>query len=368
MHLKNEKRGSKLTSTIAAASLMALICDLGANTINSSNSETPGKCSFGPGAAIAAKSTDMTVLQKGEFISTGNQLQQFSATISITEKEQGKALTLTFVNGPDNLPAFNWVRVFMNDQTNRNALSKTANGQPTGRMIVNENSFKSINKLDLNATGVMKPGGSYTIVVNGAGLKGAALGWKLTTPPAGVMTVTSISPMTARGGGILTINGSGFAPNASDNTVYIDKTKATVTQAFPTSLQVTVPPNIVPGKYALTVAANNARSSPMQIKVLGAPELTRTDWLAGPCGQVVTIYGKNFSEEPTDNTVCFSGTKAKVTAATTETLTVVVPDFPELQGATAYLNPTPLDVTVTVGTTPAKGKLTFTSAKVGWQQ
>jgi hypothetical protein len=315
-----------------------------------------------------AKATDSTILEHGQFISTNNQMQQFSAVIPVSDKEQGKALTLTFMNGPDNLPAFSWVRVYLNDQTNSSAVSVSANGQPTGRIIVNENSFKTTNKVDLSATGVMKPGGKYTILIRGAGLKGAALGWRLTTPPAGVMSVSSVSPTTPRTGGVLTINGSGFAAAAADNTVYIDKFKATVTQAFPTSLQITVPPNVVPGKYSLTVVSKGTTSNAVPVKVLGMPELTRTDWLAGPCGQTVTIFGKNFSEDAAEDNVFFGGTKAKVTGATTETLTVVVPDFPELQGAPAYINPTPMDITLTVGTTPVKGHLSFTSTKVGWQQ
>ena len=374
VQLKNDRRSHRFLKVTVAATLLSALIDGGAFYIHSSDDRLTGNAigiginTGAAGAAFAAKSTDPTVLQHGQFVSTGNQLQQFSATIPITDKEQGKAITLTFMNGPDNLPAFNWVRVFMNDQTNRSALSKTANGQPTGRMIVNETSFKGSNKVDLNATGVMKPGSTYTIVINGAGLKGAALGWKLTTPPAGVMTVSSVSPVSARGGGTLTINGSGFATNASDNTVYIDKTKATVSQAFPTSLQITVPPSLVPGKYSLTVTSKNTTSNPVQIKVLGMPELLRSDWLAGPCGATVTIFGKNFSDEASENNVFFGGTKAKVTAATPESLTVIVPDIPELQGATSYVTPTQIDITLTVGTTPVKGHLPFTSARVGWQQ
>ncbi len=318
--------------------------------------------------AFAAKSTDSTVLEHGQFISANNQIQQFSATIPVTDKEQGKALTLTFMNGPDNLPAFSWVRVYLNDQTNRNAVSVSANGQPTGKIILNESSFKNTNKVDLNATGVLRPGSTYTILIRGAGLKGAALGWKLTTPPAGVMSVSSIAPTTARPGAALTVNGSGFAASAQDNTVYIDKFKATVAQATPTSLQITVPSSVVPGKYSLTVTSKGTTSNPVPIKVLGIPELLRSDWLAGPCGQVVTIFGKNFSEDPAEDNVFFAGTRAKVSAATTESITATVPDFPDLGGAMAYIQPTPINITVTVGTTPAKGSLPFTSAKVGWQQ
>jgi hypothetical protein len=318
--------------------------------------------------AFAAKSTDPSILQHGQFISANNQIQQFSATIPVSDKEQGKALTLTFLNGPDNLPAFSWVRVYLNDQSNSNALSVSANGQPTGKIIVNETSFKSTNKVDLNATGVMKPGGTYTILIRGAGLRGAALGWKLTTPPAGVMSVSSISPTTARTGSPLSINGSGFAATVQDNTVYIDKFKATVATASPTSLQITVPSSVVPGKYSLTVVSKGTTSNAVPIKVLGMPELLRSDWLAGPCGQTVTIFGKNFSEDPAENNVFFAGTKAKVTAATTESLTVTVPDFPELQGSPAYIQPTPINITLTVGTTQVKGSLPFTSARVGWQQ
>ena len=140
-----------------------------------------------------------------------------------------------------------------------------------------------------------------------------------------------------------------------------------VAQATPTSLQVEVPSNLVPGKYSLQVAVNGSKSSAFPIIVKGTPELTRTDWLAGPCGTNITIFGKNFSETASENTVFFGKTRATVVSSTSETLTVTVPQFPELDGANAYITPTPLELTVSVGTTPAKGHLTFISAKVGWQ-
>ena len=66
-------------------------------------------------------------------------------------------------------------------------------------MIVSEASFPNgLNKVDLNLTGVIKPGATTTLIINGAGLKGAAVGWEMTTPPAGAMQVISVSPTTAR--------------------------------------------------------------------------------------------------------------------------------------------------------------------------
>ncbi len=324
--------------------------------------------SFQAPANSATASTEPKVLQQAKFVSTGNQLQQFIATVNIADADVGRPLTLSFFNGPENAPKFVWVRVFMGDQMNQAAGRPGKPVQPSGRMIVNETSFKTTNRVDLNLTGQVQAGHSTTLVINGAGLKGATIGYVVTTPPPGAMQVTSVSPALARSGGALTISGAGFSSTPANNAVYFNQTKATVTQATATSLQVEVPSKLVAGEYSLVVSVNGIKAAPYGIKVAGMPELTRTDWLAGPCGSMVTIFGKNFSDNAADNTVFFGKTKASVMSASADSITVTVPQFPELDGNTAYMTPTPFDITVTVGTTPAKGHLVFTSAKVGWKE
>ncbi len=331
-------------------------------------------CQFIESSARAAGS-DQSELQSQTYVSSGNQLQQFSTNISLSEKDSSKPLTFTFYNGPSNSPKFSWVRVFLSSQAGRSAGRVGSPGQPTGRLIVSEASFAGgKNEVTLNMTGIIKPGSALTI--NGAGYKGAAIGWRLTTTSAGesggassasTLQITSVAPVIARGGGSLTISGAGFAIKPSENTVLFNKKSATVAQASATSLTVEVPPTITAGKCLLQVLAKGNASNIYTIMAQGAPELTRTDWLAGQSGTTVTIYGKNFSTEASENHVFFGKERAPVLSATSDTLTVTVPFFPELDGALCYVNPTPFDLSLTVGTTPAKGHLTFYSSKVGWQ-
>ena len=319
-------------------------------------------------SSLAAPANDGKVLLQARYQSTGNQLQQFVGNVTIADTDADKPLTLTFMNGPDQSPKFNWVRVFLSDESDRSAGAANKPIQANGRMILNENSFKSTNKVVLPLAGLVRAGRTSRLIITGAGFKGATISWSITTPPVGAMQITSTAPSTARGGGALTINGAGFAPTAAGNAVYFNQTKAKVTQANATALQVEVPSNLVPGKYTIQVAVNGGKCEPFPIVVAGAPELIRTDWQGGPCGTTVRIYGKNFSENAEENTVYFDKAKATVSNATADTLTVIVPQFPELDGSTYFITPKTLDITVNVGTTPAKGHLGFTSARVGWQQ
>jgi hypothetical protein len=321
------------------------------------------KSSFGdtPGGPI--------VLQHAEYTSTaGNLEQQFATAIDLRQKDgtplkdNSVPLTLTFFNGPNNQTKFSWIRVYITDQPVRNMAKP---GRPYGKLVVTEANFKDTAKVEMPATGSLRPG--YTFMINGAGVKGAKFSWEVATPPPGAMQITTLQPIAPRAGGAMSIIGTGFSTIPSQNVVYLNQKQAKVAQATATLLELEVPADLTPGNYSVQVTVKGTKSNVLSAKVKGAPELTRTDWQAGPCGQTVTIYGKNFSEKADENNVFFGKERATVTGATSETLTVTVPQFPELNGANAYLNPTPMDITVSVGTTPAKGRLQFYSARNGWQ-
>ena len=85
---------------------------------------------------------------------------------------------------------------------------------------------------------------------------------------------------------------------------------------------------------ALTVtdssgAANSASTTTTVVPggggELGAPVISSFSPQGGPIGTVVTIHGQNFSTTSSNDIVQFNGTKATVTAATANSLTVTVP-------------------------------------------
>ncbi len=68
------------------------------------------------------------------------------------------------------------------------------------------------------------------------------------------------------------------------------------------------------------------------LHVTAQPNITSVTPSTGPVGTTVTIGGTNFSATPANNTVYFGATKANITAASTNSLTVTVP-----VGATYHL-------------------------------
>ncbi len=354
----------------------------------------------------AADAPEARVIQEANHVSTGSQVQQFSTNIVLPDADKTKPLTLTFINGPEADHKFAWVRVFLGDRASGTTGGAKA-AVSTGRMLINEASLKRSNQVDVNLTGLLK--NTSTLMISGAGYKGATVSWKLTTPgaagastaaapasapaaatnaaastakgatPAAAATpaastakpaaaagagpsITTVSPPIARGSGILEINGAGFSPTAGENVVFFNQTRVAVSKATPTKLAVTVPSSLAPGRYELGVTAKGVKAQPIAITVAGAPHLSHLDVSAGPCGCKVTIFGKNFSETAADNIVFFNKSQATVDAATATSLSVTVPQFPELDGFTSYAQPTNIDVSVSVGSTPAQEHLTFVSA------
>lgn len=311
---------------------------------------------------LAADAPKIETLQEAKYESTGNSIQQFSTSLALKESDKARPLILTFTNGPEGKQKFQWVRVFLSDRPI--APSKTGQPtQPSGRMIVNENSFGKQDSVDVNLTGFVR--GGTTIAVQGAGFKGASLGWKITSPPAGALAVTDVSPKIARGGGTMNITGAGFSANKNDDTVYFEQTKARVTSATTTSIQIevpTVPTNMRPGEHLLTVVVNGAKAPPFKVTAVGPPEITGIVPMGGPCGTEITINGKNFSEVASENTVYFGKCKGTVSGSTPNSITVTVPQFPELDGFPAYQMPTHIQLTVTVGGAPTKAESSFVSA------
>ena len=357
---------------------------------------------FSHPAFAAEDATDARVIQEVSHVSTGNQVQQFSANLAVPDADRTKRLTLTVVNGPGESPKFAWVRVFLGDRSAGTAGGASKPAQ-SGRMIINEASFKGANKVDLNLTGIIK--NSSTLTISGAGYKGATLNWKITTPSTGGTAapaattavapaaaavpakagapaapaapaanpaatgpqIASVNPKVARGSGAIDITGSGFSASASEDLVLFNQTRVSVTKASATSVQVNVPSSLSPGQYNLQVISKGLKTPPFPITVAGTPELAgNLDISAGQCGTKITIFGKNFAETASDNIVYFqspaSKTKATAEGVTKNSLSVTVPQFPELDGFPSYAMATPIDITVVVGTTLASGHATFTSS------
>ncbi|MDC1324729.1 YCF48-related protein [Flavobacteriaceae bacterium] len=143
------------------------------------------------------------------------------------------------------------------------------------------------------------------------------------------LTITEISPASANRGDAVTITGQDFSEIISENVVTFGTIQATVTSASSSSLEVIVPQNAELGSTTVKVSVTS-----IQQETTSAFEVTDTTALSvvsyspsgGSIGAEITIFGANFSDIISENTVSFNGINATISAATTTSLTVVVPN------------------------------------------
>lgn len=150
--------------------------------------------------------------------------------------------------------------------------------------------------------------------------------------------IVSYSTSTAEPGASVVISGSGFSETPADNIISFNGELAEVTAASATSLTATVPARALTGPITLTVAGNDPVTGSVFTVVRPDVSITSIDIDQGSTGDEITITGMGFSDILTDNTVSFPGREAEssvegeVTAATSTSITVIVP-FGAVTGA-----------------------------------
>lgn len=148
--------------------------------------------------------------------------------------------------------------------------------------------------------------------------------------------ITSIQPTSGPPGTLVTINGSGFSTETSNNVVYFNGLEADITSASDSELMATVPDGATSG--AISVKVGNATASGPSFTVESlTPGISSVDPESGLVGVGVTISGMNFSETVSENSITFNGIQAQILNASENELMTQVP-----QGATDG----PIEVTV----------------------
>lgn len=137
-------------------------------------------------------------------------------------------------------------------------------------------------------------------------------------------TIASFSPGEGMTGMSVVITGSNFSATAASNLVKFNGTLATVSAATATSLTVNVPAGASTGKITVQSGTQTATSG-SDFVVLQPIIITGFSPASGGEGTSVVLSGSNFSAVAANNVVKFNGTAAVVTAATSTSLTVVVP-------------------------------------------
>lgn len=142
--------------------------------------------------------------------------------------------------------------------------------------------------------------------------------------------ITGIQPDSGPPGTMVTINGSGFSPEASNNSVSFGGTPAPVNSASESSIETQVPDGLSSGSVQIEVTVSDQTATgPGFMVEQSAPGISSVQPDSGTVGTSVTINGMNFSATASENTIEFNGTQAPVNSAAEDQLTTEVP-----QGAT----------------------------------
>jgi hypothetical protein len=148
------------------------------------------------------------------------------------------------------------------------------------------------------------------------------------TPVAAKPTIENISPTFGKAGDSVSITGVNYSTTASENEVKFNGVAATVKSATATRLIVAAPQTGTTGAITLKVKNSDLTTGPTFTYVQPAT-LTSILPATGKVGDTVIITGTNFSTDPGQNSVKFSGLQGAVPAvvksATTTKLIVTVP-------------------------------------------
>ncbi|MFA5669590.1 MAG: IPT/TIG domain-containing protein [Balneolaceae bacterium] len=142
-------------------------------------------------------------------------------------------------------------------------------------------------------------------------------------------SISKISPTTGVAGTEVTITGTDFSSKLNKNIVTFNGKVATVQSASEIELVVIVPNDASTGEVAVTINTIEKKGPIFTVQEEAiVPEIYSISPDTGYVGLEVTISGKNFGAEPSDNDVWFSGSSTDVqgivkSASTTELLVEV---------------------------------------------
>lgn len=262
--------------------------------------------SFGSPSARAAGMVRLFTSQA--YVARNYQVENYQDQLSLQPGQERLPLVLNIYNGSNETPGFKWFRLTIG-----------------GYLIATEQSLSNKEFGSLDVTGKI-PGGQTQVLVEAAGVPGAALRWALTTPR---IEITSIEPGTIEPGQTLTIRGANFSPVPGQNTVTFGDQTGEVIASDPSTLKVKVPENVQSGIAQLQVNVDNNRSRVTEVMLTGlpAPELLSIDCWMAPPGGTITITGRNFSADAGLNKVFFRDVEARVVSASPTQLVVEVPNW-----------------------------------------
>ncbi|HEY9682417.1 MAG TPA: IPT/TIG domain-containing protein [Oculatellaceae cyanobacterium] len=264
--------------------------------------------------SFAADSGVVTLDESSLFVAPNAGLQNFSQTINLKKGQDKLALRLTYYNGTETAPSFKVLRIS----------SPTMN-------FVTEQQFGSSKTLSLDASGELTWGG-LQLMIQAEGPKGAAFGWRVTTPKPEVL---SVYPTSAGPGEAVTLTGNNFCISPAANVVLVDGKPAQCIDANSKRIVVKLPEDLTStGEIVGSVQVAGIDAGKFKLSMDAVPAITGLGGnftpIAGAAGWIpptypVTILGRNFSPSATDMKVTIGPFDCAVTSATVNSVTVSAP-------------------------------------------
>lgn len=243
------------------------------------------------------------------YLSRDYKIQNFQDWMNLRPAWGNLPLTLYIYNGHHEAPSYKWFRLNI-----------------AGLTVATERNLNADGFTAMDVSGIVQ-GGESQINIEGAGVPGAALWFKLETNP---ITLTSLNPTELSGGSNLVISGNNFSSQASQVQVLLNGIPATVSATSPTSINCTVPANAQTGVNTVQVKVNDLMSNTLSISVSAQsrPSLSSTDYWMAPPGANITISGSQFGSSSQDVQVFFADKPGQVVSVTPNQIVVTVPNWP----------------------------------------
>jgi N-acetylneuraminic acid mutarotase len=159
-------------------------------------------------------------------------------------------------------------------------------------------------------------------------------------------TITGFTPQSGSAGMSITINGTGFSANASEDVVKFGDAIATVSSATATSIVVTVPPDAITGTISVTAHELKGTSTALFTVI---PTITEVTPISAPISSTLTIKGTGFK-----------GTLVKIGTLGAQSVSETPTEVKVLVPYIANKTTTTFKVTVVVGTTTLEYPTSFT--------
>lgn len=141
-------------------------------------------------------------------------------------------------------------------------------------------------------------------------------------------TVTSIDPTEGPAGTEVTIVGTGFGDELSNQEVHFGGVSAEITTLSSDTITALVPAEAALGTAVVTLTVDDTTVDGPEFTVTEVEQETGITSFApsgGPVGTEVSIMGNGFGNELTNHEVSFNGTAATITEVTENQITVTVP-------------------------------------------